>query len=164
MLMHFLEPRKFSSQEDFETQFSDLGHEAQVRPPGRTAVLASQCTWQASAGYACTHIRAYSCLGGAARECRRHCTRLRMPLICPPAPPPGTQVSTLHSLLEPHLLRRLKRDVLRQLPPKQEQIIRVELSPLQVGGGCTQGCGSSNQAPVLQTLSHMKLASLHLSG
>jgi SNF2 family DNA or RNA helicase len=47
---------------------------------------------------------------------------------------PSCQVSTLHSLLEPHLLRRLKRDVLRQLPPKQEQIIRVELSPLQVSG------------------------------
>jgi hypothetical protein len=30
MLMHFLEPRKFSSQEEFETQFSDLGHEEQV--------------------------------------------------------------------------------------------------------------------------------------
>jgi len=41
------------------------------------------------------------------------------------------QVSNLHDLLAPHLLRRLKKDVLRKLPPKQEQIVRVELSPLQ---------------------------------
>jgi len=41
------------------------------------------------------------------------------------------QVARLHALLAPHLLRRLKKDVLRKLPPKQEQIVRVELSPLQ---------------------------------
>lgn len=41
------------------------------------------------------------------------------------------QVEKLHSLLRPHLLRRLKRDVLRTLPPKKEQMVRVELSPLQ---------------------------------
>ena len=34
-------------------------------------------------------------------------------------------------MLGPHLLRRLKRDVLKQLPPKREQIVRVELAPLQ---------------------------------
>lgn len=42
------------------------------------------------------------------------------------------QVKTLHELLAPHLLRRLKKDVLRKLPPKQEQVVRVELSDLQV--------------------------------
>lgn len=31
MLMHFLEPAKFVSQEEFEAQFSDLGREQQVR-------------------------------------------------------------------------------------------------------------------------------------
>jgi len=41
------------------------------------------------------------------------------------------KVSRLHALLAPHLLRRLKKDVLRKLPPKQEQIVRVELSPMQ---------------------------------
>lgn len=41
------------------------------------------------------------------------------------------QVSQLHALLGPHLLRRLKKDVLKQLPPKQELMVRVELSPLQ---------------------------------
>ena len=41
------------------------------------------------------------------------------------------QVSQLHSMLKPHLLRRMKKDVLQQLPPKAEQIVRVELSPLQ---------------------------------
>lgn len=41
------------------------------------------------------------------------------------------QVGQLHELLAPHLLRRVKKDVLQQLPPKMEQMVRVELSPLQ---------------------------------
>ncbi|KAI3426156.1 hypothetical protein D9Q98_008533 [Chlorella vulgaris] len=41
------------------------------------------------------------------------------------------QVARLHSLLRPHLLRRTKADVLRQLPPKKEQIMAVELSASQ---------------------------------
>ncbi len=34
-------------------------------------------------------------------------------------------------MLAPHLLRRLKKDVLKSLPPKLEQIVRVELSAEQ---------------------------------
>ena len=41
------------------------------------------------------------------------------------------KVTELHARLKPHLLRRVKRDVLKQLPPKMEQIVRVELSPKQ---------------------------------
>lgn len=41
------------------------------------------------------------------------------------------QVAKLHALLKPHLLRRLKADVLRKLPPKRELLLRVELTPLQ---------------------------------
>ena len=41
------------------------------------------------------------------------------------------QVARLHDQLKPHLLRRMKKDVLKQLPSKREQIVRVELSPLQ---------------------------------
>jgi chromodomain-helicase-DNA-binding protein 4 len=41
------------------------------------------------------------------------------------------QVERLRELLRPHLLRRTKRDVAIQLPPKRERIVRVELSPLQ---------------------------------
>ncbi|PSC74179.1 CHD3-type chromatin-remodeling factor PICKLE isoform B [Micractinium conductrix] len=41
------------------------------------------------------------------------------------------QVERLHTLLRPHLLRRMKADVLRQLPPKREQIVAVELSAMQ---------------------------------
>ena len=41
------------------------------------------------------------------------------------------QVEKLHEMLSTHILRRLKKDVLKQLPPKREQIVRVELSKQQ---------------------------------
>lgn len=41
------------------------------------------------------------------------------------------QVTKLHSELRPHLLRRVIRDVEKSLPPKNERILRVEMSPLQ---------------------------------
>ncbi|PAV85356.1 hypothetical protein WR25_12784 isoform B [Diploscapter pachys] len=41
------------------------------------------------------------------------------------------QIQKLHSLLGPHMLRRLKADVLIGMPSKSELIVRVELSPMQ---------------------------------
>ena len=42
------------------------------------------------------------------------------------------QVAHLHELLAPHILRRVKKDVLAgMIPPKKELIVRVELQPLQ---------------------------------
>ena len=41
------------------------------------------------------------------------------------------RLSELHALLKPHLLRRVKKDVLKELPPKREIIVRVGLSSLQ---------------------------------
>ncbi|PPR80365.1 hypothetical protein GOBAR_AA40352 [Gossypium barbadense] len=41
------------------------------------------------------------------------------------------QISRLHDMLAPHLLRRLKKDVMKQLPPKKELILRVDLSSKQ---------------------------------
>nr|CAD2191886.1 unnamed protein product [Meloidogyne enterolobii] len=41
------------------------------------------------------------------------------------------QIQRLHQLLGPHMLRRLKADVLTGMPSKSELIVRVELSPLQ---------------------------------
>lgn len=41
------------------------------------------------------------------------------------------QVRKLHEMLGPHLLRRLKADVLKGMPSKSEFIVRVELSPMQ---------------------------------
>ena len=38
------------------------------------------------------------------------------------------QIEELHRILKPHLLRRMKHDVLKQLPPKKEQIVLVEMS------------------------------------
>ena len=41
------------------------------------------------------------------------------------------QIKKLHDMLGPHMLRRLKADVLKGMPSKSEFIIRVELSPMQ---------------------------------
>ncbi|KAK4600631.1 hypothetical protein RGQ29_010329 [Quercus rubra] len=41
------------------------------------------------------------------------------------------QISRLHKMLAPHLLRRVKKDVMKELPPKRELILRVELSSKQ---------------------------------
>ena len=51
----------------------------------------------------------------------------------------------LHELLAPHLLRRLKQDVLKNIPSKRELIVRVELSPMQkwVRFSCTDAFSSS---------------------
>lgn len=41
------------------------------------------------------------------------------------------QVKRLHEMLGPHMLRRLKADVLKNMPSKSEFIVRVELSTMQ---------------------------------
>ena len=41
------------------------------------------------------------------------------------------QVKALHEMLAPHMLRRLKSDVLKDIPDKCEMIVRVELSAMQ---------------------------------
>lgn len=43
----------------------------------------------------------------------------------------SSQVSKLHSVLKPHLLRRMKEDVEKSIPPKEETLIEVELTSLQ---------------------------------
>lgn len=41
------------------------------------------------------------------------------------------QIKKLHDLLGPHMLRRLKADVFKNMPAKTELIVRVELSQMQ---------------------------------
>ncbi|XP_078157848.1 chromatin remodeling factor CHD3 (PICKLE) isoform X4 [Carex rostrata] len=41
------------------------------------------------------------------------------------------QIDKLHGMLKPHLLRRFKKDVMKELPPKKELILRVELTSKQ---------------------------------
>lgn len=46
-------------------------------------------------------------------------------------PPQATRVTNLHSVLRPYLLRRVIKEVEKSLPPKNERILRVQMSPLQ---------------------------------
>ena len=51
-----------------------------------------------------------------------------------PVPDPAllpAQLRQLHAELRPHLLRRVIKDVEKSLPPKNERILRVAMSPLQ---------------------------------
>jgi chromodomain-helicase-DNA-binding protein 7 len=41
------------------------------------------------------------------------------------------QVANLHTVLRPYLLRRVKEDVEKSLPPKEETILEVTLTPIQ---------------------------------
>ena len=43
----------------------------------------------------------------------------------------GRIVTKLHEILRPFLLRRLKKDVLIEMPPKKEIVIYCGLAPLQ---------------------------------
>lgn len=43
----------------------------------------------------------------------------------------ASQVSELHAVLKPYLLRRVKEDVEKSLPPKEETILEVTLTPIQ---------------------------------
>ncbi len=43
----------------------------------------------------------------------------------------ANQVGELHSVLKPYLLRRVKEDVEKALPPKEETILEVTLTPIQ---------------------------------
>ena len=43
----------------------------------------------------------------------------------------ANQVALLHTMLKPYLLRRVKEDVEKSLPPKDETIIKINLTPVQ---------------------------------
>lgn len=53
------------------------------------------------------------------------------------------QIKKLHDLLGPHMLRRLKADVFKNMPAKTELIVRVELSPMQKSVTTTEEADSS---------------------
>jgi SNF2-related domain len=49
----------------------------------------------------------------------------------PTLPSYSTQVESLQRRIAPHLLRRVKEDVAKDIPPKEETIIDVELTTMQ---------------------------------
>ena len=54
------------------------------------------------------------------------------------------QIKKLHDMLGPHMLRRLKADVLKGIPSKSEFIVRVDLSIMQKYVLICLTCGLAN--------------------
>ena len=88
----------------------------------------------------------------------------------------GTKgIQYLHSILKPHLLRRLKKDVEKSLPLKKERILRVELSPLQkllykwiltrnykeLNRTYNSGGAATGSTSLLNIIGELKKASMH---
>lgn len=65
-----------------------------------------------------------------------HCWLIRpfADFLCFPCPDEENEskIRDLHGKLESIMLRRLKRDVIKELPTKSERILRVEMSNMQV--------------------------------
>jgi SNF2 family DNA or RNA helicase len=59
------------------------------------------------------------------------------------------KVSELHTLLQPHILRRVKTDVLRELPEKVELIVPVSMTDLQ--RECYKAVLTKNSAALVQS-------------
>ncbi|CAJ0902412.1 10140_t:CDS:2 [Entrophospora sp. SA101] len=81
------------------------------------------------------------------------------------------KIRELHKSLEPHMLRRLKKDVEKSLPQKTERILRVGLSPLQTHyykniltknfNVLNEGVTGSSQMSLLNIAIELKKASNH---
>jgi chromodomain-helicase-DNA-binding protein 1 len=61
----------------------------------------------------------------------RQAERLRCRPCCHAPPQSAEGLTSLHAALRPHLLRRVIKDVEKSLPPKNERILRLEMTPLQ---------------------------------
>eukprot|EP00053_Salpingoeca_punica_P019998 m.205742 g.205742 ORF g.205742 m.205742 type:complete len:1395 (-) comp17765_c0_seq1:329-4513(-) len=76
------------------------------------------------------------------------------------------QIARLHALLGPHMLRRLKADVLTNMPSKSEVIVCVNLNPLQKKFYChilkknyealNRGRGKQRQVSLLNIMAELK--------
>ncbi len=106
-LLHFLDPVKFASQQAFDAEYGNLAAPSPATLPSA-----------ASGSSAGTGAPAAAAAGTAAAAAAAALT-------------PQQKADRLHALLAPHMLRRLKRDVLQRMPPKQERLVRVELSEMQ---------------------------------
>uniref|UniRef100_A0A8I5NLQ7 Chromodomain helicase DNA binding protein 4 n=1 Tax=Papio anubis TaxID=9555 RepID=A0A8I5NLQ7_PAPAN len=67
------------------------------------------------------------------------------------------QIKKLHDMLGPHMLRRLKADVFKNMPSKTELIVRVELSPMQK----INARGGGNQVSLLNVVMDLKKCCNH---
>jgi SNF2 family DNA or RNA helicase len=82
------------------------------------------------------------------------------------------QVSKLHAILRPHILRRMKEDVEKSIPPKEETIVEVELTGLQKQyyraileknrEFLNKGCTSKNVPNLINVVMQLRKVSLFL--
>ena len=73
----------------------------------------------------------------------------------------------LHELLAPHMLRRVKKDVLAgKIPPKKEFIVRVEMTPTQrkyykAAGGASSTLTHGTYSPSTRGSTEVKSCSFY---
>ena len=81
------------------------------------------------------------------------------------------QVQNLHEVIRPHLLRRMKGDVEKSIPPKEETLIEVELTTVQKQyykamleknrDFLAKGCNSKNQPHLLNIVMQLRKVCNH---
>jgi SNF2 family DNA or RNA helicase len=124
-LLHFLQPEEFASLETFQSSFETLDHEDQI---GKLAEYPEPAP---------SPEPSPSPEPAPAPEPSPEPSPSPSPQPSPspspsPAPSPSPSPGKLHGMLAPHILRRVKADVLRDLiPKKKELMVRVELSEKQ---------------------------------
>ena len=129
-LMHFLMPALFASHADFKDWFSNPlngmveGEQAvnKVHPGCYTSLLPARMRMVLVPAI----LAPTTCPSGC-RDCHhcfvsKECVHIMLYLSRQPW---QALVDRLHNVLRPFLLRRLKRDVEKSLPPKFEHVVRV---------------------------------------
>jgi len=140
-LLHFLEPQRFPDSSDFEANHSlDNAEHVRTRCVTRRLRGSNELCWRSLGGGILVKHDAQGVKDSqppvSAHSAPIEQTvlivvvRVRVNLIqyCKPC---SLQVARLHQELRPHLLRRVIKDVEKSLPPKNERILRVDMTPLQ---------------------------------
>ena len=140
-LLHFTAPRVFTLDQVVIPGLPNTGYKRQTKEDREKARLAEEAALEAAAGEGSASASSSSsssaaaaavpAAGSAASSMQPRSFNKSVFMSRFGALSSAEQVATLHGILRPYLLRRLKEDVHTRLPPKQETIIEVEMTTIQ---------------------------------